>query len=175
MVLLSFFYSTFTQNCLACLFSCTLRCRCHAEMEGAKEKMRQERGEKDSNEAEDGRRSDDNDEEDEDDSEVTALVWQEGYDEDNLSLPIMHWEALSLRIAELEKQEELKKEQKAMVGILKSQRHTLKTFFISYHSHFCHISLLTCRFSFVVCYFTSRVSNLWPTDQKRPSKVFFSA
>ncbi|CAF93937.1 unnamed protein product, partial [Tetraodon nigroviridis] len=45
---------------------------------------------------------------------LNITVWQEGYDEDNLSLPIMHWEALSLRIAELEKQEELKKEQKAM-------------------------------------------------------------
>lgn len=84
-------------------------------MEGAKEKWRQEREEKDSNEADDGRRSDDNDEDDEESSEVAALVWQEGYDEDTLSFPIMHWEALSLRIAELEKQEELKKEQKAKV------------------------------------------------------------
>ncbi|TNM93452.1 schwannomin-interacting protein 1 [Takifugu flavidus] len=82
-------------------------------MEGVKEKWRQDREEKDSNEAEDGRRSDTNDEEDDESSEVAALVWQEGYDEDNLSFPIMHWEALSLRIAELEKQEELKKEQKA--------------------------------------------------------------
>lgn len=85
-------------------------------MEGVKEKWRQEREEKDSNEAEeDGRRSDNNDEEEDESSEVAALVWQEGYDEDNLSFPIMHWEALSLRIAELEKQEELKKEQKAKV------------------------------------------------------------
>lgn len=84
-------------------------------MEGVKEKWRQDREEKDSNEAEDGRRSDTNDEEDDESSEVAALVWQEGYDEDNLSFPIMHWEALSLRIAELEKQEELKKEQKAKV------------------------------------------------------------
>lgn len=84
-------------------------------MEGVKEKWRQDREEKDSNEAEDGRRSDNNDEEDDESSEVAALVWQEGYDEDNLNFPIMHWEALSLRIAELEKQEELKKEQNAKV------------------------------------------------------------
>lgn len=37
-------------------------------------------------------------------------MWQEGYGEDDLGLPIMHWEALSLRIAELEKQEEERKE-----------------------------------------------------------------
>lgn len=119
----------------------TFHCRYHAEMEGAKEKWRQEREEKDSNEADDGRRSDDNDEDDEENSEVAALVWQEGYDEDNLSFPIMHWEALSLRIAELEKQEELKKEQKAKVRdygvvagggrILKSQEHYFKTYFHS--------------------------------------------
>lgn len=96
--------------CFVCLF---LHTSLYAEMEGAKEKMRQERGEKDSNEA-DGRRSDDTDEDDKDKSDVVALVWQERY-EDNLSFPIMHWEALSLRIAELEKQEELKKEQMAMV------------------------------------------------------------
>lgn len=82
-------------------------------MEGAKEKWRQER--EDSNRADDGRRSDDNNDDDEENSEVAALVWQEGYNEDNLSFPIMHWEALSLRIAELEKQEELKKEQKSKV------------------------------------------------------------
>lgn len=84
-------------------------------MEGAKEKWKQEREEKDSNEADDGRRSDDNDEDDEESAEVAALIWQQGYDEDTMSFPIMHWEALSLRIAELEKQEELKKEQKAKV------------------------------------------------------------
>lgn len=80
-------------------------------MEGAKERQRQQREEKESNEAEDGRRSDDNaDNEDEEDesSESAALVWQEGYGEDNLGHPIMHWEALSLRIAELEKQEKEK-------------------------------------------------------------------
>ncbi|XP_022603468.1 schwannomin-interacting protein 1-like [Seriola dumerili] len=90
-------------------------------MEGEKERQRQQREEKESNEAEDDRRSDDdadNEEEEEDeDSEGAALVWQEGYGEDNLGLPIMHWEALSLRIAELEKQEEEKKEKKAKSGV----------------------------------------------------------
>lgn len=88
-------------------------------MEGEKERQRQQREEKESNEAEDDRRSDDNadnEEEDDESSEVAALVWQEGYGEDNLSLPIMHWEALSLRIAELEKQEEEKKEKKTKVS-----------------------------------------------------------
>lgn len=81
-------------------------------MEGEKERQRQQREEKESNEAEDERRSEDdadNEEEEDDSSEGAALVWQEGYGEDNLGLPIMHWEALSLRIAELEKQEEEKK------------------------------------------------------------------
>lgn len=86
------------------------------ETEGEKERRRQQREEKDSNEAEDDRRSD-NDEDEEEDSEGAALVWQEGYSEDNLGLPIMHWEALSLRIAELEKQEEEKKEKKAKSGV----------------------------------------------------------
>ncbi|XP_069580801.1 schwannomin-interacting protein 1 isoform X2 [Brachyistius frenatus] len=82
-------------------------------MEGEKERQRQLGEEKDSNEAEDDRTSDgdaDNEEEEEDeDAEGAALVWQESYGEDNLGLPIMHWEALSLRIAELEKQEEEKR------------------------------------------------------------------
>ncbi|XP_077961856.1 schwannomin-interacting protein 1 isoform X1 [Gasterosteus aculeatus] len=90
-------------------------------MEGEKERQRQQREEKESNEAEDNRTSDedaDNDEvEEEEDSECAALVWQEGYGEDNLGLPIMHWEALSLRIAELEKQEEENKEKKAKRGV----------------------------------------------------------
>ncbi|XP_029311140.1 schwannomin-interacting protein 1 [Cottoperca gobio] len=90
-------------------------------MEGEKERQRQQGDEKESNEAEDDRRSDedaDNDEEEEDeDSEGAALVWQEGYGEDNLGLPIMHWEALSLRIAELEKQEEENKEKRAKSGV----------------------------------------------------------
>lgn len=113
--------------------------RYRAEMEGVKEKWRQNGEEKDSNEAEDGRRSD-SDEEDDESSEVAALAWQEGYDEDNLSFPIMHWEALSLRIAELEKQEELKKEQKAKVrgyGFLH-----FKSLFESPLS--CHSSQFTC-------------------------------
>ncbi|KAM7377705.1 hypothetical protein PAMA_014150 [Pampus argenteus] len=89
-------------------------------MEGEKERQRQQREEKESNEAEDETRSDedaDNEDEDDEDSEGAALVWQEGYGEDNLGLPIMHWEALSLRIAELEKQEEEKKEKRAKSGV----------------------------------------------------------
>ncbi|KAK2852108.1 hypothetical protein Q5P01_008384 [Channa striata] len=80
------------------------------EMEGEKERQRQQREEKESNEAEcDKNHNDDADNEEEQDSEDAALVWQTNYSEDNLGLPIMHWEALSLRIAELEKQEEEKK------------------------------------------------------------------
>lgn len=95
--------------------------RVKLEMEGEKERQRQQREEKDSNEAEDETRSDedaDNEEEEDEDSEGAALVWQEGYGEDNLGLPIMHWEALSLRIAELEKQEEEKKDKRAKVRYL---------------------------------------------------------
>ncbi|XP_026154375.1 cilia- and flagella-associated protein 251 isoform X2 [Mastacembelus armatus] len=91
------------------------------EMEGEKERQRQQREEKDSNEAEDDRSNGDadNEEEEEDeDSEGAALVWQEGYGEDNLGLPIMHWEGLSLHIAELEKQEE---EKKAKSGVFLEQ------------------------------------------------------
>ncbi|XP_076580483.1 schwannomin-interacting protein 1 isoform X2 [Chaetodon auriga] len=90
------------------------------EMEGEKERQREQREEKESNEAEDERRSDDdtdNDEEEDEGSEGAALVWQESYGEDNLGLPIMHWEALSLRIAELEKQEEEKKDKRAKSGV----------------------------------------------------------
>ncbi|XP_075896621.1 schwannomin-interacting protein 1 [Nelusetta ayraudi] len=90
-------------------------------MEGEKERQREE---KESNEAEDEVRSDDNTEEEEEEeeeeeksSEVAALLWQEGYGEDGLNLPIMHWEALSLRIAELEKQEEEKKEKRMKSGL----------------------------------------------------------
>lgn len=46
----------------------------------------------------------------EEDTEGAAPVWQKDYAEDDLGLPIMHWEDLSLRIAELEKQEEERKE-----------------------------------------------------------------
>ncbi|CAN9509768.1 unnamed protein product [Ophioblennius macclurei] len=88
-------------------------------MEGQKERQLLQVEEKESNEAEEDARSDESDadneeeEEEEEDCEGAALVWQEGYGEDNLGLPIMHWEALSLRIAELEKQEEEKKEKMA--------------------------------------------------------------
>lgn len=87
-------------------------------MEGEKERLRQHRDEKESNEADDyGKYDDDKDkvEEDGEDLVGAALVWQERYGEDNLGLPIMHWEALSLRIAELEKQEEEKKEKRLKV------------------------------------------------------------
>ncbi|KAM4537454.1 schwannomin-interacting protein 1 isoform 2-T2 [Odontesthes bonariensis] len=78
-------------------------------MEGEKERQMQQWEEKESNEAEDDRRSDD--EADNEHSDGAVLIWQENSDKDNLGLPIMHWEALSLRIAELEKQEEKKKAQ----------------------------------------------------------------
>ncbi|XP_030017968.1 schwannomin-interacting protein 1 [Sphaeramia orbicularis] len=90
------------------------------EIEGEKERQRQQRDEKECNEAEDDRNTDDNSDNEEDadeDSEGAALVWQEGYSEDNEGLPIMHWEALSLRIAELEKQEEEKREKRAKAGV----------------------------------------------------------
>ncbi|XP_041724211.2 schwannomin-interacting protein 1 [Coregonus clupeaformis] len=78
-------------------------------MEGEKERERERGEEKESDETEE----DDEEEEDDEDAEGAALVWQEGsYGEDDLGLPIMHWEALSLRIAELEKQEEEKREKK---------------------------------------------------------------
>ncbi|KAM3590267.1 uncharacterized protein V6R79_006844 [Siganus canaliculatus] len=81
-------------------------------MEGEKERQWQQREEKESNEAEDDGRSDDNENEQEEDEslEEAALLWQESSDTDNLNLPIMHWEALSLHIAELEKKEEEKKQ-----------------------------------------------------------------
>ncbi|KAL6490628.1 hypothetical protein MHYP_G00009730 [Metynnis hypsauchen] len=66
-------------------------------MDGEKERERERGEEKESDETEE-------------DAEGAALVWQEGYPEDDLDLPIMHWEALSLRIAELERQEEERKE-----------------------------------------------------------------
>lgn len=82
------------------------------EMEGEKERL--QRDEKECNEAETDRTSDE--EEEEEDSEGATLLWQEGYNEDNEGLPIMHWEALSLRIAELEKQEEERREKNAKAG-----------------------------------------------------------
>lgn len=81
------------------------------ELEGEKERL--QRDEKESNDAETDRTSD---EEEEEDSEGATLLWQEGYNEDNEGLPIMHWEALSLRIAELEKQEEERREKNAKAG-----------------------------------------------------------
>ncbi|XP_023672168.1 schwannomin-interacting protein 1 isoform X2 [Paramormyrops kingsleyae] len=69
-------------------------------MEGEKERERERREEKESDEAEDFGQA----------VEGAATVWQEEVNDDDLGLPIMHWEALSLRIAELEKQEEEKRE-----------------------------------------------------------------
>ncbi|XP_034413716.1 schwannomin-interacting protein 1 [Cyclopterus lumpus] len=88
-------------------------------MEGEKERQRQQREEKESNEAEEEEEEEEEEEDDdeEEDSEGASLIWQEGYGEDNLGLPIMHWEALSLRIAELEKQEEENKEKRAKSGV----------------------------------------------------------
>ncbi|XP_041738612.1 schwannomin-interacting protein 1 [Coregonus clupeaformis] len=88
-------------------------------MEGEKERERERGEEKESDETEeeekqsDEAEEEDDEDEDDEDAEGAALVWQEGsYGEDDLGLPIMHWEALSLRIAELEKQEEEKREKK---------------------------------------------------------------
>ncbi|XP_017327619.2 schwannomin-interacting protein 1 [Ictalurus punctatus] len=66
-------------------------------MEGEKERERERGEEKESDETEE-------------DAEGAALLWQEGSSDDDLGLPIMHWEALSLRIAQLEKQEEERRE-----------------------------------------------------------------
>ncbi|KAG9341628.1 hypothetical protein JZ751_018691 [Albula glossodonta] len=77
-------------------------------MEGDKEKERERGEEKESDEAEDFSQA----------MEGAALAWQEGYSEDDLGLPIMHWEALSLRIAELEKQEEERREKSKCAGVL---------------------------------------------------------
>lgn len=62
-------------------------------MDGEKEKERERGEEKECDEAEE-------------DAEGASLVWQETYPDDDLGLPIMHWEDLGLRIAELEKQQE---------------------------------------------------------------------
>ncbi|XP_056317350.1 schwannomin-interacting protein 1 [Danio aesculapii] len=62
-------------------------------MDGQKEKERERGDEKESDETEE-------------DAEGAALLWQGGYPADDLGLPIMHWEDLGLRIAELEKQQE---------------------------------------------------------------------
>ncbi|KAL2079670.1 hypothetical protein ACEWY4_025414 [Coilia grayii] len=72
-------------------------------MEGEKERERERGEEKESDDMED--------------AEGAALVWHPEYPEDDLGLPIMHWEALNLRIAELEKQEEERKEKESVGGI----------------------------------------------------------
>lgn len=94
-------------------------------MEGVKERERERGEEKESDETEeDEKESDeaeeeDDEEEEDEDAEGAALVWQEGsYGEDDMGLPIMHWEALSLRIAELEKQEEEKREKTKSSSVL---------------------------------------------------------
>ncbi|KAJ8338251.1 hypothetical protein SKAU_G00372170 [Synaphobranchus kaupii] len=75
-------------------------------MDGEKERERARGEEKESDEAEDFSQA----------MEGAALAWQKGYpEEDDLGLPIMHWEALSLRIAELEKQEEDRRSKCAIV------------------------------------------------------------
>lgn len=68
-------------------------------MDGEKEKERERGDEKECDETEE-------------DAEGATLVWQETYPEDDLGLPIMHWEDLSLRIAELEKQQERRQREK---------------------------------------------------------------
>ncbi|MEQ2265625.1 hypothetical protein XENORESO_010179 [Xenotaenia resolanae] len=80
-------------------------------MEGEKERQWEQQEEKESNEAEDDTRSDDETYNEEEDAnpETAVVVWQEGHEKDELGNPIMHWEALSLCIAELEKQEEEKR------------------------------------------------------------------
>lgn len=75
-------------------------------MDGQKERERERGEEKESDETEE-------------DAEGAALLWQEGSSDDDLGLPIMHWEALSLRIAQLEKQEEERRE-KNKVRVIKS-------------------------------------------------------
>ncbi|XP_063043508.1 schwannomin-interacting protein 1 [Engraulis encrasicolus] len=72
-------------------------------MEGEKERERERGEEKESDDMED--------------SEGASLVWQKDYAEDELGLPIMHWEDLNLRIAELEKQEEERKEKEGIEGL----------------------------------------------------------
>ncbi|KAJ8254834.1 hypothetical protein GJAV_G00197860 [Gymnothorax javanicus] len=68
-------------------------------MDGEKERERERGEEKESDEAEDLIQT----------VEEAALEWQERNSDDDIGLPIMHWESLSLQIAELEKQEEDKR------------------------------------------------------------------
>lgn len=74
-------------------------------MDGEKERERERGEEKESDDAEDFSQAMDG----------AVLEWQERYPEDDLGLPIMHWEALSLRIAELEKQEEDRRSKSTIV------------------------------------------------------------
>lgn len=86
-------------------------------MDGEKEKERERGEEKESDETEE-------------DAEGAALLWQEGSSDDDLGLPIMHWEALSLRIAQLEKQEEERRE-KNKVRDAKSMFNDFSVMFLS--------------------------------------------
>lgn len=79
-------------------------------MDGIKEKERERGDEKESDETEE-------------DAEGAALLWQEGYPEDDLGLPIMHWEDLGLRIAELEKQQEERRQREKVYMKLKTVEH----------------------------------------------------
>ncbi|XP_061619821.1 pre-mRNA-splicing factor 38B isoform X2 [Phyllopteryx taeniolatus] len=81
--------------CVSC-FAVKKRCGGADEMEGGDKERRGQRG-----------RDEDRDRED------PAPSRPEGCDRYEPGLPIMHWEALSLRIAELEKQEEEKKDKLA--------------------------------------------------------------
>lgn len=88
-------------------------------MEGEKEREREWGEEKESDEAEEERDSDEaeyEEEEEEEDTEGASLVWQENYGDDDMGFPIMHWEELGLRIAELEKEEEERKEKAKVRG-----------------------------------------------------------
>ncbi|KAL4631396.1 schwannomin-interacting protein 1-like [Arapaima gigas] len=75
--------------------------------EGEKEREREQGEEKESDEAEDSGNAMEG-----------AALWKERDTDDELGLPIMHWEALSLRIAELEKQEEERRERFKATGVL---------------------------------------------------------
>ncbi|KAJ8342255.1 hypothetical protein SKAU_G00321830 [Synaphobranchus kaupii] len=77
-------------------------------MEDEKERESEREEEKESDETEDSGQA----------AEGAVLTYKEGSSKDDSDLPIMHWEALSLRIAELEKQEEERKERlKSTAGV----------------------------------------------------------
>ncbi|KAG5844822.1 schwannomin-interacting protein 1 isoform X1 [Anguilla anguilla] len=71
-----------------------------SEREEEKERESEREEEKETDETEDFAQA----------AEGAVLSCQEGTSKDDSDLPIMHWEALSLRIAELERQEEERKE-----------------------------------------------------------------